>query len=60
VGISPDYSVQVSPRLLDYEDGPMLDLLKGAHGVTIEVPKRKTWLPDRELLARRFDRFLAA
>ena len=60
VGISPDYAVQVSPRLLDDEDGPMLELLKGAHGVTIEVPRRKVWQPDRELLGRRFDRFLAA
>jgi putative restriction endonuclease len=50
----------VSPRLLDDEDGPMLELLKGAHGVTIEVPRRRAWQPDRELLARRFDRFLAA
>jgi putative restriction endonuclease len=28
VGVSPDYDVRVSPRLLDDEDGPMLDLLK--------------------------------
>jgi putative restriction endonuclease len=60
VGVSPDYAVRVSPRLLDHEDGPMLDLLKEAHGVTIEVPQRRSWRPDRELLARRFDRFLAA
>jgi hypothetical protein len=31
VGISPDYEVRVHPRLLDDEDGPMLELLKGAH-----------------------------
>jgi putative restriction endonuclease len=60
LGISPDYAVRVSARLLDDEDGPMLDLLKGAHGVSIEVPARRAWRPDRELLARRFDRFLAA
>jgi putative restriction endonuclease len=59
VGISPDYAVRVSPRLLEDEDGPMLDLLKGAHGVTIQVPQRRSWRPDRELLSQRFDRFLA-
>jgi putative restriction endonuclease len=58
VGISSDYDVHVSPRLLEDEDGPMLDLLKLAHGKTIQVPARRTWRPDRELLAHRFDRFL--
>ncbi|MEX2647320.1 MAG: HNH endonuclease [Gaiellaceae bacterium] len=60
VGISPDYGVRVADQLLADEDGPMLDLLKGAHGTTIHVPHRRAWRPDRELLARRFDRFLAA
>jgi putative restriction endonuclease len=60
VGVSPDYSVQVSQRLLDDDDGPMLDLLKAAHGVTIHVPSRRTWRPDRGLLAHRFERFLSA
>lgn len=60
VGVSPDLHVHVSHRLLDDEDGPMLDVLKGSHGVTIEAPTRKVWRPDPERLAVRFDRFLAA
>jgi putative restriction endonuclease len=60
VGISPDYAVRVAGRLLEDEDGPMLELLKGAHGAAIHVPERRTWRPDRELLAHRFERFLAA
>jgi putative restriction endonuclease len=60
VGISPDYTVRVSPKLLDDEDGPMLELLKGFHQATIELPSRRTWRPDRERLAKRFDRFSAA
>jgi hypothetical protein len=28
VGVSPDYGVRVTPRLLEDEDGPKLDLLK--------------------------------
>jgi putative restriction endonuclease len=60
VGISPDYVVHVSKRLLDDEDGPMLEVLKGFQGQTIELPPRKAWQPDRDLLASRFDSFSAA
>ena len=31
VGVTADYVVRVSPRLLDEQDGPMLDLLKQFH-----------------------------
>jgi putative restriction endonuclease len=57
VGIASDLRVHVSRRLLDDEDGPMLDLLKGFHGTTIESPTKKLWRPDPERLAVRFDRF---
>jgi putative restriction endonuclease len=60
VGVSPDYTVQVSRRLLDDEDGPMLELLKAFHDRVIEVPSRHVWRPDRERLAARFERFRAA
>ena len=60
VGVSPDYTVQVSPRLLEDEDGPMLELLKAFHTSTIELPSRRAWRPDRDRLAERFDRFLGA
>jgi putative restriction endonuclease len=58
VGISPDYTVHVSRRLLEDEDGPMLDLLKGFHEVPLHLPPRKRDLPDRERLEQRFGRFL--
>ena len=57
VGVAPDLRVHVSHRLLDDEDGPMLDLLKGFHGATIAAPAKKMWRPDPERLAIRFDRF---
>jgi putative restriction endonuclease len=60
VGVSPDYEVQVARRLLDDEDGPMLDLFKGFHGRLIELPQMRASQPDRELLAERFARFTAA
>jgi putative restriction endonuclease len=59
VGISPDYEVRVASKLLEDEDGPMLDVLKACHSTSIHVPARRTARPDRERLAARFDEFLA-
>lgn len=60
VGVSPDYTVHVAKRLLEDEDGPMLELLKGFHQHAIVVPARHAWKPDRERLAERFERFAVA
>jgi len=60
VGVSPEYRVHVSRRLLEDEDGPMLELLKQFHAQPIVVPTRAAWRPDRERLAERFERFNAA
>lgn len=57
VGISPDYDVHVSRSLLDDDDGPMLDLLKGFHRQPIHLPQRRSCRPDPERLAIRFERF---
>ena len=58
VGIDADYTVRVSRRLLDEEDGPMLELLKGFEKQAITVPRASALRPDRERLAERFERFL--
>lgn len=58
VGVSPDYTVHVSRRLLEDEDGPMLELLKGFNNVRLRVPDRKKDHPDPERLEVRFSRFL--
>ena len=60
VGIDASLRVHVSRRLLDDEDGPMLDVLKGFHGTTIEAPDKRVWRPDADRLAARFDRFRSA
>ena len=60
VGVSPDYEVRVSRRLLDDDDGPMLELLKGFHRRPILLPERRSQRPSRELLALRFERFETA
>jgi putative restriction endonuclease len=59
VGISPEYEVHVSRRLLEDDDGPMLDLLKTFHGERIVLPTQVKSRPDREQLAARFERFSA-
>jgi putative restriction endonuclease len=58
VGVSPDYFVHVSRRLLDDEDGPMLDLLKRFHQSPLHLPNRVPDRPDRERLEARFARFV--
>jgi len=60
VGVSPDYRVRVSERLLADEDGPMLELLKGFHDQPIVLPERRALRPDPERLAVRFERFRTA
>jgi putative restriction endonuclease len=57
VGVSPDYEVHVSHRLLEEEDGPMLEVLKGFDRQTIHPPSRRANRPDRERLAARFEGF---
>jgi putative restriction endonuclease len=51
--------VRVSPRLLEDEDGPMLDLLKGFHAQPLSIPRAAAHRPDRERLSVRFEQFLA-
>jgi putative restriction endonuclease len=60
VGISPDYKVHVARRLLEEDDGPMLDLLKTSHLSPIVLPDRRNHRPSQENLERRFDQFLKA
>ena len=51
IGIDPDYWLHVSDRLLDQNDGPMLEAL--------HLPNRVKDRPDRDLLGIRFERFKA-
>jgi putative restriction endonuclease len=60
VGITPDYEVRIASRLLEEEDGPMLELLKGFHREHIVVPTRSSWLPDKHRLEQRYARFVNA
>jgi putative restriction endonuclease len=57
IGIDPDFRMHISERLLDQNDGPMLDALKALNGRCIILPKRTKGQPDRNRLAIRFERF---
>jgi putative restriction endonuclease len=60
IGIDPDYGLHVSARLLEQNDGPMLEALKRLKGGTVHLPDRIKDNPDRDRLAMRFERFKAA
>ena len=57
IGLSPEYRVHVARRLLEDDDGPMLDLLKGSHGRELGLPRAPRERPDQARLERRFARF---
>jgi putative restriction endonuclease len=59
IGIDADYRIHVSDRLLNRNDGPMLEALKGLHCGMLHLPGRQKDRPDRERLAIRFNRFRA-
>lgn len=61
IGITPDSIVQVRRDVLDQEDGPMLiHGLQGFHGQRLRLPHREAWLPDKQLLEERYERFRLA
>jgi len=60
-GIAPSYRVGVRRDVMEEIDGPTLRYaLQGIHGQDIEVPRRRTARPDRDLLDIRWTRFQAA
>jgi putative restriction endonuclease len=60
IGIDPDYRLHVSGQLLNQNDGPVLEALKGLNGQIIHLPMRDRDRPDRDRLAQRFDDFQLA
>ena len=57
IGIDPDHRIHLSTKLLDEDDGPMLELLKDCAGKTMHLPRRPEDYPDPGRLEARFDRF---
>jgi putative restriction endonuclease len=61
LGISPDYEVHISRRVLEERDGPMLRHgLQELDRTRIILPVKAGDRPDRERLARRFEKWQKA
>ena len=61
LGVDPDYRVHLRPDVLEEHDGPMLRHgLQELHGSRIQTPRKAEHLPNRDYLAERFARFMAA
>lgn len=60
LGVTPDYRVQVRTDVLEEVDGPMLKHgIQEMHGRELTLPTRRSDVPDRELLAWRWEKFSA-
>lgn len=58
LAVRPDYRIEVQPRILDEEDGPMLvHGIQQFHGKQILLPRNAGSRPDPNLLAERYERF---
>lgn len=61
LGIRPDCTVQLAPRLLDETDGPMLEAgMKAFHGERLGLPKDVSDHPNPEYLEERYAAFMEA
>ena len=59
IGVRPDYVVEVRQDILNENDGPMLlHGLKEMNGVRIKIPNSLSNRPNKQLLERRYERFL--
>ena len=60
ISIDPDYRLHVSDRLLDQNDGPMLEALKSLKNEKIKhLPEREQDRPGRDRLERHYECFKA-
>lgn len=60
LGIDEDSKIHIPEKLLSLNDGPTLEALRQFHGRTLLLPHREIDKPDRDRLARRFEKFKAA
>lgn len=61
IGITPDYTIKVSQKILDEEDGPMLKYgLQSLNNGHLQLPEKRKNYPDKERLELRFELFLKA
>jgi putative restriction endonuclease len=58
IGVRPDLVVEISMKVLEEIDGPMLiHGIQGFHGSTLGVPRRSDLRPNEEFLEERYQLF---
>jgi putative restriction endonuclease len=58
IGVTPDYKIYISERLMKIQDGVILEGgLKALHGQRLDLPNNVQNWPSKELLDRRFEEF---
>jgi len=61
LAVTPEYRIEVQPRILEESDGPMLRHgLQELHRQRILLPRGRGMKPDPARLEERYERFLAA
>ncbi|MGI8775377.1 MAG: HNH endonuclease [Actinomycetota bacterium] len=61
IGVRPDLVIEVSLKVLEEIDGPMLlHGLQGFHGKSLNVPRQDILKPKQEFLEERYESFRAA
>jgi putative restriction endonuclease len=60
LGIDADHRIHAAPAVQFGEEHPSTTLLRAVHGARLVLPHMPDVWPDRERLARRFDRFRAS
>jgi putative restriction endonuclease len=61
IGVDPDHRIHVRDDVLEEHDGPMLRHgLQELHNERLELPRRPIDRPNRDFLAERFEKFVAA
>ncbi len=61
IGVDADYRIHIREDVLEEHDGPMLRHgLQELHKHLLELPRKAADKPNREFLAERFNRFVAA
>jgi putative restriction endonuclease len=61
LGVRPDLTIEVAPRIMNEIDGPMLSHgLQGVNGLRLTIPSERKSQPDPERLEVRYRAFLTA
>lgn len=58
IGIDSSYKIHVAPKVLNEQDGQVLEHIKNLQGQELRLPESKAEQPDQSFLERRFAQFM--